>query len=538
MALACALFGGVVTAWFVAGGLQTTYDSATYLSVAEHLVNGMGITAASQSTNSQMSIASQLAVWNRVPVTTWPPGYPVAIGLVMTLGLSALDAARVLSIGGAAVLGLGAYVGARRLLRLPVAVCLAVVVLCVVTPNASASGVAPLMGRANVWSESLFVPLASAAVLIGIEAVRRCSVAWFVAAVVTVVGASLVRLTGPICGFAIAWALLVRARSESGSARRKAAAGAAIVAASGVVALVVWTIVNRLVHQSDAVTRTIALHGLGGAVPTMFRTFGRWFGVGGSSLAPAVAIGTVLVVVPCVFGMYPRLRRLLWHDDDPVGVAVMTLSAAIVFWVLAVVATGAFLDATVGPDERLLSPVQPLAYLVTATFVYAVIRRIRVVRPGGRAACTALVGLTALTMAPSIAQLPARRAQVRAIVATWSVFDGLAEAPTSTVFVTNAPDQLWLDTGRGSLVLPRRDFIMTQTTNPHFGEDIAAIGRLARARSVIVVVSRDVNGWNEAATSALVETAGFRRVDRCGPTVRVWAVPGTSGSRTAHVLCA
>lgn len=57
LAVACAVAAGALVAWYTHPGLLTSNDSATYLSTAQHLVSGKGITAGQQPTNSEVRVS-------------------------------------------------------------------------------------------------------------------------------------------------------------------------------------------------------------------------------------------------------------------------------------------------------------------------------------------------------------------------------------------------------------------------------------------------------------------------------------------------
>ncbi|MBS1849094.1 MAG: hypothetical protein JST73_12530 [Actinobacteria bacterium] len=486
-----------------------------------------------------MSVAQQLAVWNRVPLVYWPPGYPLFVAGAMKPGLSALAAARAVAVVGAAATAFLGYVGARRLFGLAGLVSAAIAVLCVVLIGIRPEGVGPLPIWAYAMSESVYVPVVSATVLVGISLSRRPSRFRLVGVIIGVAVATLVRAGGPVIGFAIACGLLARARRGAPGSRRADLVRAGCVAATGVIVAVGWSAWNRARHTGTAPIRTVAWHGFGDSPSILARTCAGWFGVPSTVGLPiAVVVAVAFVAVPVFVGLWRPARDRVCRSRRSLALSWMVSSAAIALIVVSVLATRLILDPTSDPDSRLLVSAQPLAYLLLASILSAVVssarRADRLRRP---AVLFGVAVFAVVAVLPALVELPAGRTHHDRSLTGTMVYGRLTRATPSILFVTNTPDRLWLDTGRSSIVLPWKRFIMTGRSNPHFDADISAIGRLARNRPTAVVMTPDVHGWNEPATHALVAREGFRFAGNCGPAVRVWVLPRSAAADEIHRIC-
>lgn len=100
-------------------GMVQATDSAGYLSAAENLASGKGMTSPISLSSSAVRIAEQLRFGDQLPFTHLGPGYPAMIGLLRATGVGLDSSARLVSAAGLAALVLVTAWALRMLLRPP-----------------------------------------------------------------------------------------------------------------------------------------------------------------------------------------------------------------------------------------------------------------------------------------------------------------------------------------------------------------------------------------------------------------------------------
>ncbi|MEY2423659.1 MAG: hypothetical protein QOI95_3726 [Acidimicrobiaceae bacterium] len=415
-------------------------DSGVYLGTAQNIIDGRGVTSPVQAFTSESGPREAASFHGAVPLTHYPPLYPLSLAAVARIGVDVELAARLI---GALLLGLNLVLLAllaRTVLPGLVGPC-AVMLLALVGPVSGVDVGLPhswLYQHGFAMSESMFIAF-SLGTLVALERyvvtkqARLCWIAGALAGFATAtryVGIALV-VTGLITVLAF------------GSGRRLSRA--VTFGALGVMPIAVWTLISRLVLGGRA-PRTFHLsnpHAAG-----IFGLFEGWLGL--TSLAPlarhVVLAGVIVLVAVVVIGERRPLLRVL---------AIYPL-----LYGLAVIATRMFLDASTSMDDRVFSPLQGPFYVLLL----------------GALATRKATATRALTFAVPIVLV------VVALPAAWRVVDhGILSAPPAeetfaatndlppdAIIATNVPTRLWEVNGRWSINVPVRTIAVSGKVNGHF----------------------------------------------------------------------
>lgn len=541
IASACGIIAVAAGIWFTANGMMTFNDSAQYLSAAERIASGAGIWSASPDTGSHLDIATQIALHGRFPMSSWPPGYPMILAGVMKFGLSALQAARVVSIAGGAILASATYLGARRVIGVSRGPSAMAAILAVLGPNVGLLAFGPMAGRGFAYAESIFNPLVVATVFVGTRALQRPSFRWAAPTCLLLIAITLLRDTGPIYGVALAAGAFVGFRHTAQRARRTRVMVGVGFAAVGIATTITWSIVNSLVFASSTSVRHFGWYGAARPLASTIRVLAGWFAIPWS--APVVfhlTVVTLGIMIPLAVALRPSVRRRFWPSNPDHQVAAVTLGTSIVLSIAAVAATGMLLDRTTLPDARHLSAAQPFVYVLGAAVFKSWWERHPTFQRhpslAGRAG-PMLVVIGTLIAIPTLWILPAGRTDLHVTPLQTAALADLDRLSSNTVIVTNAPDELWLLTRRTSLVLPPYRYFTTGEQNPHFANDLGLIAELAHEKPLIVATSTSIPFPSERATNALEHEHGFELVAHCGPAVALWALPGSDIAAKAGEVC-
>lgn len=304
------------------------------------------------------------------PLTTWPPGYPLAIAALMPLTRgSAIAAARLLSIITLMLL-IGAFVGAAAQLVDPWRAAVAsALVACFPFVHSTVR---------MMWSDALFAALALIALVLAARSLgptRRPGRALALAATVAAL-ATYVRYTGPLV--LAAPILVVGVIALKGPGRRVLLVKAML--SIGLYALLVAPLFIRNIHLTGHLTgggRSLAEEPLPRLLAQLFVAFARgfvpWTGgsagpphslwSGGVSLAVwAVAGAAVAIAIWRSGGLRPAPRPgLLWH---PMGL-ILAVFAALYSTVLLSLRTAWHFDFN---TRMVLPAVASVALLVVCAF--------------------------------------------------------------------------------------------------------------------------------------------------------------------------
>jgi len=495
-------------------GMVVSPDSASYLSTAQHLSGGLGFTSEFAPDTSTYSIAQQLDLDGRVPLTEWPPLYPAVLGGGAQLGPDPIDVARAVN---AVALGATAVLAAllvRRAVDPPLPVLAATSVLVVLGPvqvtDLRLLSV-PLLGQsAFVLSEALFLPLLLAALLVGAE-VARCGRRTSLAAVVLVVAATLTRYVGVAAGAGAAASVLTDARGTGRRRRRRAAA----LLLAGPVVVVGWATVQRVLWGPGG-GEVLAWHPPGReALADLVDVAGPWFllppswptGLRALLLLAAVAV-PVWVAVREV-----RPTRSADRDGGPQFVPVLAgllVAGAAVFAVLVV--TMAVVDANVPFAQRTLAPVQVLLQLAWLCVLCRWLAG-----PTEWVPVATIAGLVVVLCAGSVAGLGEDREAIAESVRTTAddrATSPLRDLPPDVVVVTNDPARTWGETDARVLLAPQERHLVSDRTNPAYDMELRQVAELLAARPGVVVHHPGPLG-GELPTDLEV-VAGLVTIDGCG----------------------
>lgn len=525
--------------WMTGAGMVVTPDSASYLSTAQHLADGQGLTSDFAPDTSTYTIEEQLELDGRVPLTEWPPLYPAVLGGGAVLGPDPLEVARVVN---AFALGATAVLGALLIRRAvdPPPLVLAATALLVVLGPVQVAGLrllsVPLVGQsAFVLSETLFLPLLLGALLVGARIARDGRRA-LVAAVALVGAATLTRYVGVAAGAGAA-AMVLADPSAPGRGRVRRAVALLV---TGPAAILLWAMAQRVVWGSGG-GEVLAWHPPGtDALGDLVDVAGGWFLLPPSWPAPLRALLLLVAVAVPVSFVVRELRRggargaargaAAPHPVVPVLVGLLTAAAG----VLAVlVVTMVLVDANVPFAQRTLAPVQVLLQLAWVCVLY----RWLADRPAW--APTTAVGVAALVLcAGSIAGLDEDRAALAESVRTAAAQRAgspLRDLPGDAVVVTNEPARAWGETDAQVLLAPQGRHLVSDRPNSDYEDELRAVGALLGRRTGVVAHHPGLLGGDLPAD--LERVAGLVPIDGCGDAPELLTTPERVGELTALLRC-
>jgi hypothetical protein len=280
------------------------------------------------------------------------------------------------------------------------------------------------------------------------------------------------------------------------------------------------TISNRS-SGSSSTARELAWHPIGWSqVRQGFDTVASWLlprQLADRWIAGAVLVGVVLVLVALWVARYgaAAVRRAL----DIAGPAVVIPGAFVVVYLATVVASVSLFDAATPLDTRILAP---LYAALVPTVVGAVAvwskqpRRSHDAMRGAGAllvVALALVGVRSLTTATG-----SQDYRLGYATAHWHhspLMRQLSAYPKGTLVVTNAPEAVYLQTGRHARALPAKYSSTSLQHDPHYRRKLDALVRRVRARGGVVAMFDEVKGrpW-EAKAPELEHGTSLRVVAR------------------------
>lgn len=467
-------------AWAVSRhGISPSPDGTLYLGTASNIADGRGITVPFTTYTDHYRPIESIAFDGRVPLRQWPPLFPAVIGAFSWLGWSPGDVVRVLNplLLGVNVALLGLL--ARRLFRtswLPLFGVLATIVV-VRVPDVI---VAPVL---HLHSTSLAEPLFTLAVLACLLALDRflvtASVGWLCGAAVLAGAASATKLLGLS---AVATVCLV-ALIAPGSLGRRAArtAVAATLGLLPVVATLLSSDRRAAPAAADEVRAALngAVRGLGALIP----------GVVNSTFGGVVAL--VLLV-----GVVVGLSLIAWRIPDRRAdarriVPLLVLAAAMIGQLVYSVV---FVDRFVSLVGRQMT--LPLILLSTATLATVSLvlqERHRVVV----ATVAAIISIGVLSMQiPGIADvITTTPPPTRTIRADYLPSDG--------ALFSNAPDAVFLGTGRTSYMVPCRNDYFSGASNPTYDDELEELVGLVASGRASVLLAESGFGFGAECAGAL-----------------------------------
>jgi hypothetical protein len=494
------------------GDPGVTVDSGSYLAVADGIRTGHGPT--SPVMHYGEPYPAHIDIGERTVVTHFPPLYPAVIA----------------AFGG--VTGLDSLQAARWLGALTMAITVAWVTI-LVGRRTQSIGLALLGGgmamatdlvRVNsmVWSEGIF-GLAVIATIVQAERYLRCPTAarrWSLIALAAT--GPLIRFMGLALPVGVALIVVVLG---AGSLRRRCR-DAVLVAGLALVPIGAWTAVAGIGRGSGS----LRWHPPPAeAVLAGFRAIGQWAGLGDGGaqvagvLVIAAAAGVGLTwsrqVHRSSTGADPAGRFATPDDMRTLGAAGLLIAGTMV--VLLVLAR-LLVDALIPFGSRMLAPLHLVAAIVVPLAVSRLPRPSRhlAVALGLTVVVAGLVGAgrDAARFSESNSSYTGRRWERSPTMAAVRSF------PRGTVVATNAPDAVWLHTGRAPLMLPLRTDLYGGGPNRQLPEQAEVLAEALRGEQAIVVFfDRPTQGGQRSLDPRLTSALGLEVDDRYedGTTYRV-----------------
>lgn len=456
-------------------------DSASYMSAAQNLISGKGLTTAFNPAISLYHPAQVVAVYGRVPLAQYGPLYPIFLVLAHSLGFSANGSVRVVGlVTPIAFIALVGMLAARLTDRRP-SLMAVLVVVCVVAPGLTAYRywLNPLALSTYALSDLLFYVVVLGSLLAVAGWLERPTVGHWVLVVVLIVAGVLIRYAAVSIAATAAGAVLTEVSWD----RRRRVLGAVSMLGSGLAAFVGWDLLNKIVSGA-ASPRSIVFHPSGHLAGAVLQVASAWFF---PSSWPGVLTG-LLTVVTMVVALSGRVRRWV------VGEVPTAVSAPIRLWRIGgwfvvcytamIVITSIWLDASLAIDNRILGPIQIVLYLLIASMLYWSVRsRVRALQPQ-------LWTIGAVTVAALVLWAPnaAALASELTVSATGpQAQPAISAIPASQFVVTNDTAGLYLYDGHASMLVPFQFFYTTGQANPEFAADLRETGRLIREHRGVVV---------------------------------------------------
>jgi hypothetical protein len=479
-------------------GIGASPDSVIYIGAARNLLAGRGLT---------VPFGSQLDG----PLTHYPPLYPALLAGLGALTGDPAAAARWLAAAlfGANVLLVAGMVAASR----PTAnwAPLAGAGLVLVAP-------AMVSLHSMAWSEPLFLLLGfsgllllavyqewgrwpvllAAGGLLGLATLTRYAGVAFVAAGVL----ALVFLPGRV----------LRARLSAGLA----------LGAVGLAPLLAW-LGHNLALAGSATSRQLIFHPIGlSHARQALNTLAGWL------LLPLEAGAAVKLGVPLALaGGIAAIAIWQWRQPESAtrssGLGAALTAWPALMWLLAsfslvyvifLAGSVSFVDANTPLDDRILSPLYVAGVVVAAWLAGIAWPQARRARwPAGAmlALCAAFAALSAGRSAGWLAA--GYRQGIGFNSAAWLASPSLMqlqELPESSMLYSNAPEVIYLHTGRGVYRIPRQFNVVNQTVNDDYPAELAMMAQRLGADGVVYfAVVPSSSGPSEAE---LVEALTLREL--------------------------
>ena len=493
-----ALCGAAGILYATAAGIGVSPDSVTYIGTARNLLNGAGLTV------PQGNGAN-------VPLTQFPPVYPIVLAVLSLPGLDPFVTARWLAalLISANIL----MVGSILLYLLPDQLWAAIL-------GAFMMLLAPLMANTYVmaWSEPLFILLAiSGLFLLGnhLDAPR-----WWrlVAASIFIGLAFLTRYAGIAYVAAGGLGILILSREKI----RKRLMETIVFWMISVLPLGV-VLIRNVLDRGSATNRELAFHLISRArLWEGLTTLTAWMGI--PQQVPTWLHVLVLVVL---FGLVSaglirgiRLSRTV--SSQPGWRSLPGFILLLLLWLPIyggfLLISISFIDANTPLDYRILSPML-VGLLILLLFV-----------PGWLASksssprrwmwATLIAGVLLMAAYARVTLPTLRSYNIQGIgfsSVAWRnspLIEAVEGEPDNLIIYSNAPDAIYLLTGRRASSLPRKFELAVDQANPDFSKEVQEIGQhLLNDQGLIVFLALDgrLSNPSEAdLTSLLPLTVTFQ----------------------------
>lgn len=451
------------------GAIQDS-DSHAYLSAAYNVLHGRGVTTPYNLREVLLSPTRTYGFRGAVPLVHFAPLYPVAIAVVASLGFGVDEGARWLN---ALLLGINLLLFEMLLRRLTSSAVLLPMAGAVLLLAGPAVQFDFLLLHREVLAEPLLIAVWLAGILCFLRYLDRPSIASLCTTGVCVAAAPLVHYSG----FALLLGCVVVLLAWTSLDWTIRWQGAALLSAFGILPSAIWSLyVSHVLHGGSP--REFAWHPNGGIphdvlvvvtgwlLPSQFGRARTWLGL------------LVLVVVAVLLiAQYRRPR-----SEASWATRIFVVCAFAASYLLVVVVTRDALDALLSINDRVLSPVIPLAYAVTIATVWRVFRHGKLATYVTASLCIVIALSTAgswvhLFRDPSPGGVPAETPTMHAV----------SELPPGTLIVSRVPDLVFADTGRASMGVPELYDPLTGRENPAFATELRqTAGLLIRHQGVLV----------------------------------------------------
>ena len=229
-----------------------TTDSASYLSAADNLTSGKGLTTSFNDSTSVYHPIQAVGFDGRIPFAHFQPLYPILVAGLHVVGMGDLNATRTIGAAALTLIVLLLFTLAYRVLQGYLPLTVVFVVVTVIGPSGKglvSSNLLELSGQ--VLSEPLFYVFTLGALLAGGLFLEKGTNRYLAATVILVVAATLTRYVGVSVALATGLAILVTKALPS---RRRIQCGALVVG-FGLLAFVGWPAVDGLLSGGSTPRR-------------------------------------------------------------------------------------------------------------------------------------------------------------------------------------------------------------------------------------------------------------------------------------------
>lgn len=502
-----ALLGGALTLASTPHGIGLSPDSTAYVAGARNLLAGHGFV--------RMSARDE-----PVPITLYPPLYSVALAFPGLFGVDALDAARL--VNALLFAATGALIGLALLAGRPDRLALAIAgeALFLISPDM-------LTLHAMAWSEPLFLTL-TIIVLLALEEPRTTAGLgrWILLSILVAIA-----LLARYAALALLATAAIRLLLAAGRPPAQRVRRALLLLAIAGPPLALWWLRN-LRLTGNAVSRPISWHPVGlDDARVGLRTLSSWFL---PEWGGAVASGG-LVLALCVLAGAAAIAGARARDqgDGPAPSPAAPAAPAIFFFVYAlfVIASSTFIESDLPMDARILAPLYPCALLTLLPWLSRAACWVSE-RARGAARVAIPLALAAL-VAPRGVDWVARASAdgMGYAAASWKASAVIAATkglPQGARIYTNAPDALYILTGKRTSRLPRAVDQHSRIPNARYGAELALIAEdLVEHEGVIVLLDRVAWRWYLPSEEDLVNALPLVPVARVADGV-IYAGAGST----------
>jgi hypothetical protein len=481
-------------------GPGSTVDSGEYVAVADGLRHGHGLTM--PYVGYDEPYPEVVTPGERVDLTVFPPLFPATIAATsLASGAAPITSARwvnALSYALMAAIVVALVAGATRSVA--------------AGALAGALTIAPtfVYTASMVWSEPMMLAGYVATIAALRSYLRTRATSRLVTAIALAALTSMVRFTGLAAVLAVAVVLLVADDDDVARRCRRAIVGAAC----GALPEVLWFARSTFVIGAPS-EKPLAWHPPGRAdLQRTARTVTSWFVRDTPDRRMVIGVLVALLVLVAIVSAVRRARS---RPVDMTSLPSVCAVFAIVYAAFELAARATF-DNNIDLSTRQLLALQVVAIMGVVSVAWTWRPRRRIVAVGV-AAVVLVIGAVRLVTA-TVPDLPDTDHSGYSSAA-WDRSAGLdliRSLPLDALVVTNAPDAVWLRTGRTPLFLPLTANLYRGSANDRYGAELTALARAIRGRNAVVVFfDRPTRGHrrviDDAALHVLQLDGGHRLAD-------------------------